>query len=349
MGLARNAIYQFLREQPRPLVFLAAAQTVRPGAGVQLVIHSEMSLATVAAGVTSALREADPRIAVSFRVFDRQIDGTIVRERLLAMLSMFFAAVAALLALLGLYGVIAYGVTKRTNEIGVRMALGAGRGAVLTMILREAAVLITAGIAAGLVIALAAGKLAASLLYGITPHEPVTLATATAVLVAAGLLASYWPARAATRMSLRWRCALNDARAGPSFCFVGGEAHSPSASTSPRSLARPVARLFLMKASRPMTSAMTGPKAARVRVDQASLNVRPESSVSTSIRSGGKPIWKTMPGRLKSSALTCAVGAPNCSSADMTLAAFSGVASTHTSRSPSPAASRARPVRRRRR
>ena len=200
VGLARNAIYQFLREQPRPLVFLAAAQTARPWTGGQLVVHSEMPLATVAAGITGALREADPRIAVAFRVFDRQIDGTIVRERLLAMLSIFFAAVAALLALLGLYGVIAYGVTKRTNEIGVRMALGAGRGAVLTMILREAAVLITAGVAAGLVIALAAGKLAASLLYGITPHEPVTLATAAAVLVAAGLLASYWPARAATRI-----------------------------------------------------------------------------------------------------------------------------------------------------
>jgi hypothetical protein len=198
VGLVRNAIYQFLREQPRPLVFLAAAQTPRPGMGAQLVIHSEIPLATAAAGITSALRDADPRIAVSFRVFDRQIDATIVRERLLATLSIFFAAVAALLALLGLYGVIAYSVTRRTNEIGVRMALGGGRGAVLTMILREAAVLIAAGIAAGLVIALAAGKLAAALLYGITPHEPLTLATATAVLLAAGLLASYWPARAAT-------------------------------------------------------------------------------------------------------------------------------------------------------
>jgi hypothetical protein len=198
VGLVRNAIYQFLREQPRPLVFLAAAQTPRPGMRAQLVIHSEIPLATAAAGITSALRDADPRIAVSFRVFDRQIDATIVRERLLATLSIFFVAVAALLALLGLYGVIAYSVTRRTNEIGVRMALGAARGAVLTMILREAAVLIAAGIAAGLVIALAAGKLAAALLYGITPHEPLTLATATAVLLAAGLLASYWPARAAT-------------------------------------------------------------------------------------------------------------------------------------------------------
>ena len=200
VGLARNSIYQFLREQPRPLVFLAAAQTARPATSGQLVIYSETSLATVTASITRALREADPRIAVSFRVFDRQIDNTIVRERLLAMLSIFFAAVAALLALLGLYGVIAYGVTRRTNEIGVRMALGAGRGAVLTMILREAAVLIAAGIAVGLVIALAAGKLTAALLYGIAPHDPLILVTATAVLAATGLLASYWPARAATRI-----------------------------------------------------------------------------------------------------------------------------------------------------
>ena len=81
------------------------------------------------------------------------------------------------------------------------------------MILREATILIAAGIAAGLVVPLAAGKLAASLLYGITRHEPVTLATAAAVLVAAGLFASYWPARAATRLSLQSRCAPNDARA----------------------------------------------------------------------------------------------------------------------------------------
>ncbi len=200
VGLTRNAIYQFLREEPRPLVYLAAAQTSRPPAGGQLLIRAEKSLAAVTAGITNALREADPRIGVSFRVLDRQIDGTIVRERLLAMLSIFFAGVAALLALLGLYGVIAYTVTRRTNEIGVRIALGAGRGAVLTMILREAAVLVTAGIATGLVIALATGKLAAALLYGIAPHEPLVLATATATLLVAGLLASYWPARAAARI-----------------------------------------------------------------------------------------------------------------------------------------------------
>jgi ABC-type antimicrobial peptide transport system permease subunit len=142
----------------------------------------------------------DPRIAVTFRVLARQIEDSVLRDRLLALLSIFFAGIAALLALLGLYGVIAYSVARRTNEIGVRMALGASRGDVLSMVLREAAVLIAVGVGAGLLVALGTGRLAQALLFRITPYEPVTLATATAVLMALGLMASYWPARAATRI-----------------------------------------------------------------------------------------------------------------------------------------------------
>jgi putative ABC transport system permease protein len=200
VGLVRNSTYHHLREKPYPLMFLAVDQSALSWNGARIMIHSEAPLASTAANVTQALKEMDPRIAVTFRVFGRQIEESVLRERLLAMLASFFAGVAALLALLGLYGVIAYGVTRRRNEIGVRMAFGAGRGDVLSMILREAAVLIAAGVAAGLVIALGAGRLTQALLFGITPHEPTTLAIATAVLVAAGLLASYWPARAATRI-----------------------------------------------------------------------------------------------------------------------------------------------------
>jgi predicted permease len=200
VGMARNSIYAHLREEPYPLVFLVLEQSPRPWAGMRVVIHSELELPAIAAGVTSALSQFDPRIAVAFRVLDRQIDDTVVRERLLAMLSCFFAGIAALLALLGLYGVIAYDVTRRTNEIGIRMALGAGHGAVLSMVLREAAVLIAAGVVVGVLIALGTGRLARSLLFGIAPHEPWTLASATAVLIVLGLLASYWPARAATRI-----------------------------------------------------------------------------------------------------------------------------------------------------
>jgi predicted permease len=200
VGMTRNSIYADLREDPYPLVFLALAQSARPWAGMRVVIHSALPPGVVASGVTSALRQADPRIAVAFRVLDTQIDDTVVRERLLAMLSSFFAGIAALLALLGLYGVIAYDVTRRTNEIGIRMALGAGRVAVLSMVLREAALLIAAGVAVGVLIALGTGRLARSLLFGIAPHEPWTLVSATAALIVLGFLASYWPARAATRI-----------------------------------------------------------------------------------------------------------------------------------------------------
>jgi putative ABC transport system permease protein len=200
VGLVRNSTYFHLREDPYPLLVLAADQSALSSNTVRIVIHSQSSLTTTAAGVTRVMKDMDPRIAVTFRVLARQIDDFVVRERLLAMLSIFFASIAALLALLGLYGVIAYGVARRTNEIGVRMALGASRGDVLSMILREAAVLIGVGVVAGLLIALGAGRLAQTLLFGITPYEPVTLATATAVLITLGLMASYWPARAATRI-----------------------------------------------------------------------------------------------------------------------------------------------------
>ena len=200
VGLVRNSTYNHLREKAYPLVFLAVDQSALSSNGARIVIHSQSPLASTAASVTQAMTDMDPRIAVTFRVFARQIEESVLRERLLAMLSIFFAGIAALLAVLGLYGVIAYGVARRANEIGVRMALGASRGDVLSMILREAAVLIAVGVVAGLLIALGTGRLAQALLFGITPYEPVTLATAAAVLIALGLMASYWPARAATRI-----------------------------------------------------------------------------------------------------------------------------------------------------
>jgi predicted permease len=200
VGLVRNATYYHLREDPYPLLFLAVDQSELSSNSARILIHSQLLLATTAASVTHAMMEMDPRIAVTFRVLARQIEDSVLRDRLLALLSIFFAGIAALLALLGLYGVIAYSVARRTNEIGVRMALGASRGDVLSMVLREAAVLIAIGVGAGLLVALGTGRLAQALLFRITPYEPVTLATATAVLMALGLMASYWPARAATRI-----------------------------------------------------------------------------------------------------------------------------------------------------
>jgi putative ABC transport system permease protein len=112
-----------------------------------------------------------------------------------------FGAIALFMAAVGLYGVKAYLVAQRTREIGIRLAIGAGAGDVIRMVVRDGAVLLAASVAAGLVLALGAGKAVSSLLVGVQPFDPLVLAVATAVLSAAVLGACYVPARRATRVS----------------------------------------------------------------------------------------------------------------------------------------------------
>jgi ABC-type antimicrobial peptide transport system permease subunit len=118
----------------------------------------------------------------------------------MATLSGFFGGLAAVLTLIGLYGLIAYTVARRTNEIGIRMALGASRGTVVSMILREAGLLVSIGITAGILLTLAGGSAASALLFGLKPYDPLTLAFAAALLSAVAVAASYFPARAAAKI-----------------------------------------------------------------------------------------------------------------------------------------------------
>ena len=111
-----------------------------------------------------------------------------------------FAGAALLLAAIGLYGVIAFGVTRRTREIGVRMALGAERRKVLGLVLRQGMILTVAGLAIGLASALALGRVLTDLVYGIAPNDPVTLSAAAVFLAAVSLTATYLPARRATKV-----------------------------------------------------------------------------------------------------------------------------------------------------
>jgi putative ABC transport system permease protein len=134
---------------------------------------------------------------VSFTSLKTQMLDTLARERLMATLSGFFGALAGLLAVIGLYGVIAYTVARRTNEIGVRMALGASRAAVIRMIMREAFLLIGIGILLGTVLALATGRTASALLFGLESYDPGTLGISVFVLTLVALAASYLPARSA--------------------------------------------------------------------------------------------------------------------------------------------------------
>ena len=118
----------------------------------------------------------------------------------MAMLSGFFGLLAVLLAVVGLYGVISYIVAMRRNEIGIRMALGASRGDVVGIIVRQTLVLLVLGVGAGIVLALAAARGAGSLLFDLRPNDPFIFAVATGVLVSIALVASFIPARRAARV-----------------------------------------------------------------------------------------------------------------------------------------------------
>jgi ABC-type antimicrobial peptide transport system permease subunit len=150
--------------------------------------------------VKRRIGERHPEIVVFAGSFQTWIREGLLRERLMAILSGFFGFLAALLGMLGLYGVISYLVMQRRNEIGIRIALGAGRGEVVRMVMREAGLLLAVGVVIGTAISLVAGRAAESLLFGLKSSDPLTLTTAAALLKAIGALASFIPARRASHL-----------------------------------------------------------------------------------------------------------------------------------------------------
>jgi ABC-type antimicrobial peptide transport system permease subunit len=143
----------------------------------------------------------DARVPVaSTKTLARQVSDSLGVEMLLARLVSAFSALALLLACVGLYGVLSQAVARRTNEVGIRMALGADRGAILRMVLREAGLLILIGLAIGLPGSVLAARLLAHQLFGIAPTDPATLAASAALLLAVALLSGWVPAWRASRV-----------------------------------------------------------------------------------------------------------------------------------------------------
>jgi ABC-type antimicrobial peptide transport system permease subunit len=152
------------------------------------------------AEILSAVRSINTSTIVQFTTLESQVRDSLLRERLMATLSGFFGALAALIATVGLYGVMSYTVLRRQHEIGIRMVLGANRGDVVHMIVRDAALLLGAGLAIGGVMSVAAARIAESLLYGVRPQDPKILFVAMSLLAAAALIASYLPALRASKL-----------------------------------------------------------------------------------------------------------------------------------------------------
>src|SRR5262249_21539417 len=195
VGLVKDTKYGELREDFVPIIFLATEQNPRQGAGGQFLIRSSLTQTEIVAAVRRVLAEINPAIGVSFQGFKTMIEESVLRESLLATLSSFFGLMALLLACIGLYGILSYSVASRTNEIGIRMALGASTRNVVWLILREALLTVVIGVAVGLPMVWASTRLVSTLLFGLTPTDPVSLLLATLLMLAVAILAGYLPAR----------------------------------------------------------------------------------------------------------------------------------------------------------
>jgi predicted permease len=200
VGVVTNTKYNDVKAENLPLVYLAYSQDPAPGAGLTTLVRLASPDASITRQVVALASRTDSSILVTVTNLEQQMAEALGRERLMATLSGFFGALALLLAAVGLYGVMAYMVQQRRQEIGIRMALGAGRARVLRMILGESAVLVIVGVMAGAAITVYATRYAASLLFGLTPNDPVTIVAAVMGLALIACLASSIPAWRAARV-----------------------------------------------------------------------------------------------------------------------------------------------------
>jgi len=194
VGVVKDSKYMRLRDDFGPIAYLPAAQLPRQGQSLQILVASPVD---VSGSLRAAVAEVAPSAIITLQSMPAMMRETLMSERLVATLSELFGLIAALLASIGLYGVISYSVAGRTREIGIRLALGADRRRISSMIVREAVELLVVGLAAGLLLAYLGGTAASSLLYGLEPHDPASLLLAVMAMAVITCVASLLPVRRA--------------------------------------------------------------------------------------------------------------------------------------------------------
>jgi len=200
IGVVKDAHYTSIKKSDSKGIIYEASWSNGPGVR-WLVVRFAGSEAPIITGVRRALREMDPNVPVlRVRMMEEYLSNAMVRERLVAYLSTFFGFLALGLASVGLYGVLAYAVTQRTREIGIRLALGAQRGKIIGMVMRESLVPVLIGLATGVAAALLLTHLIGNLLYGVGPTDPDSMALAVVAMLTVSLLATAIPARRATKV-----------------------------------------------------------------------------------------------------------------------------------------------------
>jgi predicted permease len=204
IGICGNTRFKDLRESPPPTYYLFSRQSADygPGGSMTFAVKTASDPASVAPSIPRAVRAFDRELPIYHLITQQeQIDESLHAERLFAFLTSGFGMLALVLACIGIYGIMAYTVARRTNEIGIRLALGAQTGQVMRMILSEAVTLAVIGVVAGAGITLLLTRSLQSLLFGLRPDDPLTLISAGLLLIAVALLASFIPARAAARVN----------------------------------------------------------------------------------------------------------------------------------------------------
>jgi predicted permease len=199
VGVLRDAKYNSVRDEAPPTMYVPYTQA-RLGNAV-----FEVRTARLPAAFVSAAREVVKQIDPNMPLTDvstqlEQVERRFLQEKLFAQAYTLFGGLALLLASIGLFGLMSYSVARRTNEIGIRMALGAQRNDVLGLVLRESLILVAIGVVVGLAVALSTGRFVATLLFGLAPTDAVTILTAVAIMIAVSTIAGYLPARRASRV-----------------------------------------------------------------------------------------------------------------------------------------------------
>jgi len=197
VGVAKNAKYERLTEETKPAAYYPYTQS--PGYYGNFQVRYSGDPRSLIPAIRRAFAEVDRNLPIfGVRTMADQVDNTLVQQKLTARLSTFFGLLALLLASIGIYGVLSYAVAQRTSEVGLRMALGARRGTVVWMVMRDVLTLVACGLVIGIPAALALERKASSMLFGLGNVDAVSLAAALLILAAVAAFAAYLPARRAS-------------------------------------------------------------------------------------------------------------------------------------------------------
>lgn len=200
VGLVKDAKYESVREDTFAQAFFPASQSPEDESADNFEVRTASRPSALIPTVQSVIAQVNKGIPVDFHLLADQVDDNLVQERLLATLSVFFGGLALLLAMIGLYGTLSYFVTLRRTEFGIRVALGAFPGSILTLVMKDVVGILVIGLAAGVVASLLTVSFVQKMLFGLAPRDPLTMVASITLLSAVAFFAGYLPARRASRV-----------------------------------------------------------------------------------------------------------------------------------------------------